>query len=113
MVSRAVPFEMCSDCLNVLLIDVLGTTRMLERAWISQTLATFASKIHANPILDSRWEDVWVFGIGILEVKHPHILLDIPSSHSCRTLVFLAGPPCLDCLPFSGVAGERLSSRFC
>ena len=62
---------------------------MLERAWIDQTLATLACEIYANPILDSKWEDVGVFAIGILEVKHPHILLDIPSGRSRRALGFL------------------------
>jgi hypothetical protein len=59
--ARAMLFEMRSNCLNILLIDVLGTMRMFEKAWVIQTLATFASKVDADPILDSRWEDVWVF----------------------------------------------------
>jgi len=81
---------------------------MLEWTRMNRTLATFASEVNADPILDSRWEDVWMFRIRILEIKHPHILLDIPPGSCRRTLGFLSRTTLLGLLALLGSSGRTL-----
>ena len=66
---------------------------------------SLACEIYADPILDSRWEDVGVFAIGILEVEHPHILLDIPSGRNRRALGFLGSTTLFNLVVLLGISG--------